>query len=311
MTGGQRTIAIDAAQAGQRLDRLLRKLLRDVPLSAIFRQLRSGAIRVDGRKVDGSLRLVEGMQLTLFVAAHDIAPAPGPAPRVDLPAELTPRVVCRDDDLLIVDKPAGLASQPGSGRDGENLVDWLLGAGFVRRTATFAPAPAHRLDAGTSGLIAIGLSPHGLRGLAAAFRDDQVTKVYAAVVHGVPEPATGTIDAPLHLREQATAHEPKVVVDPGGQPARTDYEVRVAGPSRAELRLRLHTGRTHQLRAHLAFLGHPIVGDRRYGSAQDLGPRFQLHAAELALAHPRTGQPLHWTAPPPRWWVRYPVQTPT
>ena len=306
MSGRQpRTLAIGEAEAGQRLDRLLRKLLPDLPLSAIFRQLRNGDIRIDGRKVEGSLRLVAGMELQLRLAGGELGGAaqaaePGAA-SAPWPRELLPKIVYRDDDVLVVDKPAGLASQPGSGVAGRNLVDWLAQARLGQRTETFHAAPAHRLDAGTSGLLAIGLSPLGLRGLSAAFRDDQVEKVYLAVVHGVPEPPSGSIDAPLRVREDAGPREVKVVVDAAaGQPARTDYEVVATGPGVAKLRLVLHTGRTHQIRAHLRHLGHSIVGDRRYGSPRDLGRRFLLHAAELTFPHPRTGERRHCRARTPR-----------
>ncbi|MCB9885166.1 MAG: RluA family pseudouridine synthase [Planctomycetes bacterium] len=307
MSWQEQTVPIGEAEAGQRLDRLLRKLLRDLPLSAIFRHLRSGGIRVDGKKADGSLRLVAGMTLQLRLPAEDLAglhAAPPPPPRSGPPGawprELEPRIVFRDDDVLVVDKPAGLAAQPGAGLQGRNLVDWLEHQGLGARSATFQPAPAHRLDLGTSGLIAIGLSPLGARGLAAAFRDDQVEKVYLAVVHGVPEPERGSIDAPLRVRDEAGPRDVKVVVDPAGQPARTDYEVMGRGPGVALLRLVLHTGRTHQIRAHLRHLGHPIVGDRRYGSSRDLGRRFLLHAAELTFPHPRTGQSQHCRSRQPR-----------
>jgi 23S rRNA pseudouridine955/2504/2580 synthase len=299
-------VVIDTATADQRLDRLLRRILPDLPLSAIYRLLRSGKIRVDGKKADAALRLQVGMTLELRVDAALAKPAkPSTRPvrsaraARPLPAGLLPRVVFRDDDMMVVDKPAGLAAQPGTGRDGANLVDWLRATLPELCTATFAPAPAHRLDAGTSGLVAVGLSPRGARGLAAAFREDRVEKVYFAVVHGVPVAASGSIDAPLLVREDAAAQAPKVVVAPGGRPALTEFQRVRAGRHTTLLRLRLHTGRTHQLRAHLAHLGHPIVGDRRYGSDRDLGRRFLLHAAELTLPHPVTGEPLRCDSPPP------------
>jgi 23S rRNA pseudouridine955/2504/2580 synthase len=302
-----REIELSEHEAGQRFDRYLRKLLPSVPLGVIFKLLRQGRIRVDGRKGKPELRLVAGMRVQLEVA--DAAIMAAPAPRAEPPAPrraaaprrqrgLEPQLVHQDDDLLVIDKPAGLAVQPGSGQT-DDLVAWLQRQGRGVVTATFRPAPAHRLDRGTSGLLAIGLSPLGLRGLTAAFRDDEVEKVYVAVVHGMP-PQDGRIEAPLRVREDVGAAAPRAVVDPAGKPARTDFTRLAVGPARALLRLHLHTGRLHQIRAHLAHLGHPIVGDRRYGSDVDLGDgRFLLQAGELALPHPRSGERLCWSLPVP------------
>lgn len=311
-----REIELTAAEAGQRFDRWLRKALRAVPLGAIMRHLRQGDIRLDGRKADGGARLAAGMKVQLRLPDADLAglaaaappgrgaggARPGAAPRAGgLPPELAPRIVFRDEDVLVIDKPPGLAVVPGTGRENVHLVAWLDAQGFGVRTATFAPAPAHRLDRGTSGLVAIGLSPRGLRGLAAAFRDDRVQKVYLAVVHGAPAADAGTIDAPLRVRTDAGKHEPKVVVDPAGQSARTDYEVLERAARTTLLRLVLHTGRTHQIRAHLRHLGHPIVGDHRYGSPARAGAGFLLHAAELGFPHPATAEPVHCVSQvPPR-----------
>jgi 23S rRNA pseudouridine955/2504/2580 synthase len=292
---------------GQRLDRWLRRLLPQMPLSAIFKHLRAGRVRVDGRKARQDLRLAIGMNVRLQLPAADLeavlaAPprrAPADGRRRAPFAGAEPRIVFRDRDLLVVDKPAGLRAQPGTGGAGRDLVAWLDARGLGARSATFAPAPAHRLDRGTSGLLAIGLTPAGLRGLTAAFRSGRARKRYLAVVHGVPAAARGTIDAPLRRRANADASAPKVVVDAGGQAARTDYEVVAADGERALLRLELHTGRTHQIRAHLAHLGHPIVGDRRYGAPARTGDGYLLHAVELELPHPVTGAALRLRAEPP------------
>lgn len=293
-------IELTEAEDGQRLDRYLRKLLPETALGAIFKMLRVGHIRIDGKKAKQNLRLAAGMRVTLpeSLAPEESATPTAAANRAHL--GVAPRIVFRDDDLLVVDKPAGLAAQPGSGQD-HNLLSWLDAQPFGVRTATFRPAPAHRLDRGTSGLLVIGLSPQAARALPDAFRADRVQKGYVAVVDGAPKAAAGTIDAPLLLRENARQHQPKVCVDAAGKHARTDYEIVTAGPRRALLRLRLHTGRTHQIRAHLAHIGHPIAGDRRYGSKSLLGHgAFLLHAAELALPHPVTGELLQFELPTPK-----------
>ncbi|MBL9077952.1 MAG: RluA family pseudouridine synthase [Planctomycetes bacterium] len=315
-------ITLTSAEAGQRLDRYLRKLLPKVPLGAIFRLLRQGDIRVDGKKVGGDLRLVEGMRVTLRVPEADIktAPAVGPENDADEPDVLDllpstdamaatrrrneaplppPRIVFRDDQVLVVSKPAGLAVHPGTKQE-HSLTGWLAAQRVGVRTATFAPAPAHRLDRGTSGLVVIGLTPDALRGLTAAFREGTVAKVYLAVVHGVPERAEGSITAPLWQEPETDPRSAKVVVDQRGQAARTDYEVVKRGRHMALLRVVPHSGRQHQIRAHLSHIGHPILGDHRYGSIAEVGPGFCLHAGELAFPHPRTEKMVRCTDPMPR-----------
>jgi 23S rRNA pseudouridine955/2504/2580 synthase len=295
-------IELSDAEDGQRLDRYLRKLLPQVPLAGVFKLLRRGTIRLDGKRAKQDARLRAGMVVTLpdnLAAGTEAVPRPAPAAPPPT-GQLAPQIVHQDEALLILDKPAGLPVQPGSGHD-HHVVGWLDGQGFGVRTATYRPAPVHRLDRGTSGLLVCGLTPQASRALSHAFREDLVDKVYEAVVQGAPEPARGRIDAPLWLRETARATQPKVHVDARGKPAITDYAVVEQGARRALLRLTLHTGRTHQLRAHLAHVGHPIVGDRRYGSDVDLGRgQFLLHARELTLPHPVTGARQTFSSPTPR-----------
>jgi 23S rRNA pseudouridine955/2504/2580 synthase len=300
---------LTAAEAGQRLDRYLRKLLPQLPLTAIYKLLRQGIIRVDGARAQQGLRLLAGMQLELRLPEHDLAGmatvATMPTPGRAMPPALVPRIVHQDEHLLVIDKPAGLAVMPGSGQE-HHVTGWLRGSGLGLRTATFAPAPAHRLDRGTSGLLAIGLSPAGLRGLTAAFREDRVVKYYVAMVTGNLSSPRGRIEAPLLVREDAAADEPKVVVAANGLPACTEYEVISRSGRFTRLRLRLYTGRTHQIRAHLRHLGCAIVGDRRYGGewlrGKDLPSGFCLHAAELQLPHPVHQVILRVHAPIPLYW---------
>lgn len=354
-----RELIVSEHEAGQRLDRLLRKLLPGLPLGAIFKHLRNGAIRIDGRKAGGELRLERGMRVQLDLPDVDRLLTPGAAlpptggkatggkatgARGDRATDRTdrtdradraapdarapharapgargtptraaagahaqeqpePRIVHRDEHLLVVAKPAGLAVHGGSGID-YSIVDWLARQPFGVRTATWKPAPAHRLDRGTSGLLLIGLVPAALRELTAAFRAGDVHKVYHAVVHGVPKPARGTIAAKLRVHARASRAEPKVVVAPDGQSARTDYEVLRNDRQLALVRVVPHDGRQHQIRVHLAHLGHPIVGDRRYGSPADTGRSFHLHCSELAFVHPGTRERIVLTEPVPATFTR-------
>lgn len=285
-------VELSEAERGQRLDRHLRKLLPDVPLGGIFKLLRRGTIRIDGKKAKPDLRIEAGMLLTLpdnlGQGAAGAKPRRAPAPPPP-PTTLAPRVVYRDEELLVLDKPAGLPVQAGSGHE-HHVVSWLDAQPFGVRTATYRPAPVHRLDRGTSGLLVAGLTPQSSRALSDAFREDLVAKTYLAVVEGVPSAPRATVDAPLWLRETARASQPKVHVDERGKRAVTDYEVLRRGQRRALLKVSIRTGRTHQIRAHMAHIGHPLVGDQRYGSSVDLGRgQFLLHAAELSLPHPQTG----------------------
>jgi len=298
-----RTIRLTSAEAGQRLDRYLRKLLRHVPLAAIMKQLRSGRIRVDGNKAPPSLRLEAGMELELRLGAADLERLDAAGDRRSGSAGSTAvdgvGVVYEDEDVLVLSKPAGLAVHSGSGNERRSVVAWLDQDGRGLRSATFAPAPAHRLDRATSGLVAVGLTPPGLTGLTAAFREDRVRKVYVAVVEGVPVEGSGCIEAPLLVVNAASGRDRKVLVDSAGKPARTDYRTLSRGRQCALLQLRLRSGRTHQIRAHLAHLGHPVVGDVRYGRADGRGGRMLLHAAELEFPHPVTGATVRCTAPVP------------
>lgn len=300
-----REVVVDAADAGQRLDRYLRKLLDDVPLGAIFKQLRTKRITVDGRKAEPSLRITEGMRIGMRVDSQSLAPREEededgePAAPVE-PVRwqgLEPEVVHQDAHLLVVDKPSGMASQPGSGTR-DDLTAWIRVRLAPLTTPTFHPAPAHRIDRGTSGLVVIGTTPQGLRAASELFRGKGVKKTYLAVVTGIA-PEQGAVDEPLQPIEDSRPDGPKVRVHPDGQPANTRFRRVATGAGNSLLRVSILTGRMHQIRAHLAHIGHPIVGDRRYGSQLDRGGRLMLHASELEFEHPVTGRRLHLRANTP------------
>jgi 23S rRNA pseudouridine1911/1915/1917 synthase len=288
---------IPAALAGERLDRIV-ALIADVSRTVAVTVIEAGGVRVDGAvATSGKTRLTEGSEVTVD---------PGAIPRLTSPeadGNVMFGIVHVDDDVIVVDKPAGLVVHPGAGRRQGTLVNGLLhhfpdlaGVGEPHR-----PGIVHRLDAGSSGLLVIARTEHSRSSLIAQFGAHTAGRRYDAMVWGHPEAAHGIVDAPIG-RDPADPLRMAVVVD--GRPARTEYRVtrRYRGPAElARLECRLQTGRTHQIRVHLAAVGHPLVGDGTYGGGRPtlgLGRPF-LHAAELAFDHPRSGERLTFTSPLP------------
>lgn len=277
---------------GQRADLVLATWLGE-PRARAQRRLAAGQVRVDGAPVTKSHRLRAGQR----VEVEPAAPAPGPA--------APPAVAVRyaDADLAVVAKPAGLVVHAGAGTRGQpTLVDALRAAGVALAEASEPERPGivHRLDRGTSGLLVVAKTARALDGLRALLRRHDVEREYWALVDGVPDPARATIDAPLarHPRRRT-----RFAVTEGGRRAVSHYDVvAVHGPA-AEVAVRLETGRTHQVRVHLAAIGHPVAGDRAYG-ASPLGAslglrRPALHARRLAFDHPVTGERVDVSEPLP------------
>jgi 23S rRNA pseudouridine1911/1915/1917 synthase len=206
------------------------------------------------------------------------------------------RIVYDDDDIVVVDKPAGVAAHPSVGWDGPTVLGALAGAGF--RIATSGAAEragvVHRLDVGTSGLMVVAKSELAYTELKRAFHDREVDKIYHAVVQGHPDPLAGTIDAPIGRHPGASW---KFAITSEGKASVTHYETLEAFPSAALLEIQLETGRTHQIRVHMAAQRHPCVGDAMYGADPTISARLGLtrqwlHAKRLGFAHPATGQPV-------------------
>jgi 23S rRNA pseudouridine1911/1915/1917 synthase len=206
------------------------------------------------------------------------------------------RIVHLDDDLAVIDKPAGLVVHPAPSHSGPTLVSELgdlLGGGDPER-----PGIVHRLDKDTSGLLVVARGPEALAALQAAVREREVDRRYLALAGGRLASRTGTIDAPIG---RATRRRTRMAVaGAASREARTHFEVLELLPRESYVEARLETGRTHQIRAHFAAIGHPLVGDSTYGGAARYGLTRQfLHAHRLAFRHPRTGAPLDFSSPLP------------
>jgi 23S rRNA pseudouridine1911/1915/1917 synthase len=273
----------------ERLDRVV-ALLTGLSRARVAGLIDAGAVRVGG-EVAGtrSRKVVEGDVVEVDVAEDEAADAgPAPDPRVVL------AVVHEDEHLIVIDKPAGLVVHPGAGNADGTMVNGVLArfpdvAGVGDRSR---PGIVHRLDRGTSGLLVVARTPAAYVSLAAQLRGRAVERAYLALVWGHFEAVAGLIDAPVG---RAGTDRTRMTVSARGRDARTHYRVRQSFTRPADLALlecRLETGRTHQIRVHLAAIGHPVVGDARYrgGRASLPLPRPFLHAYHLAFTHPATGE---------------------
>jgi 23S rRNA pseudouridine1911/1915/1917 synthase len=290
------TETIPAALAGERLDRIV-ALLLDVSRSAATAVIAADGVSVDGEPADsGKVRLDEGQVIVVDPGAVPVEAPPQPDAHVGF------EVVHDDDDVIIVDKPAGLVVHPGAGNPGGTLVNGLL-ARYPEIASVgepMRPGIVHRLDAGSSGLLVVARNQHAADHLIRQFADHSATRAYVALVWGHPEAPHGIIDAPIG-RSRRDPLRMAVVAD--GRWARTEYRVLDRFDRPAELALlecRLETGRTHQIRVHLSSINHPLVGDPLYGQRR---PRLRLdrpflHAAELAFRHPTTGETVTFRSEP-------------
>ena len=278
-----------AGDAGSRVDAFVAARLPTLSRSAAQRLIDEGQVRLNGRVCRQSERVTVGDRVEVRV------PPPRPA---ETAAEALPlAILYEDDDLLVVNKQAGMAVHPSPGHAGGTLVNAVLyhrpniaGVGGVVR-----PGIVHRLDKDTSGLVIVAKHDGAHRNLAQQLKDRVVEKTYLALVRGCPEPAQAVIDAPIGRDPR---HRQRMGVVPGGREARTAYTVRERFAAAALVEARLETGRTHQIRVHFAGIGHAIVGDRVYGEASPLIGRQALHAWRLRFRSPSTGEVIAVEAPP-------------
>ena len=283
----ERLIPVPDGLAGERLDIALTRLL-GLSRSRAVDLIADGAVLVDGRPSAKSDRLLAGSLLSVDLREPDAVPAPPPEPVPGM------RVLLDDDDVVVVDKPVGVAAHPSPGWTGPTLVGGLAAAGYRISTSGAAERQGvvHRLDVGTSGVMAVAKSEAAYTSLKQQFRDRTVDKVYHAVVQGHCDPLSGTIDAPIDRHPQ---HDYKWAVVTGGKPSVTHYDTVEAFPHASLLEVHLETGRTHQIRVHMAALRHPCVGDLTYGADPGLAKRLGLtrqwlHAVRLGFEHPATGE---------------------
>ena len=275
--------------AGIKVDTLLKRHLN---LSGtVVRRIKwlEDGILVDGVRVNTRFVPRAGQVLSVRLSDPErrsgIVPAPGP---LDL--------VYEDEDLVVLNKAPGVPVHPGPGHFDDTICNFLLY--YYDSVGIEADAhPVHRLDRGTSGLLAVAKHAHAQEVLKNQLHTAAFRREYLAVCRGAPSPAAGVVDAPLGPKPGSLVEQ---MVRPDGKPARTRYETLAVYGGRALLRLELDTGRTHQIRVHLAHLGHPLLGDFLYGAEEpDLIPRPALHSWRLALRHPITGKELLFTAPVP------------
>jgi 23S rRNA pseudouridine1911/1915/1917 synthase len=290
-----RALPVPDGLAGERVDAALARLLGFSRVRAA-ELATAGAVCVDGRQVGKSDRLVAGSWLE--VELPSVEPAGGPATAPEPVPGM--RIVHDDDDLVVVDKPVGVAAHGSPGWTGPTVVGALAAAGYRISTSGSAERQGvvHRLDVGTSGLMVVAKSEHAYTVLKRAFKERTVDKVYHALVQGHPEPTTGTIDAPIGRHPSA---DWRFAVVSDGKPSMTHYEVLEMLSAASLVEVHLETGRTHQIRVHFSALHHPCVGDLTYGADPVLATRVGLsrqwlHAVRLGFAHPSTGSWLEVTS---------------
>lgn len=279
-----RFLPVPDAVVGERADAALARML-GLSRTKAAELLADGAVALDGRVLGKSDRVSDGILAVDIPDEREVGPEP------EIPGGLLIRY--QDDDLVVVDKPVGVAAHPSPGWTGPTVVGGLASAGVTLADAGPAERKGivHRLDVGTSGLMVVAKSVPAYSALKAAFKERTVEKVYHAVAQGHLDPTAGTIDAPIGRHPSS---DWKFAVTQDGKPSITHYEVLEMFPSASLLEIHLETGRTHQIRVHMTAMRHTLVGDLTYGADPSIAKRVGLtrqwlHAHELAFEHPTRG----------------------
>ncbi len=296
MPGEERQLVIPEGTRSDRADKVLAALCPELSRSRWQRLFREGRVWLEDRVLvqDDKLHAGDLVQFSL----------PPPRPAVLRPVPMPLAIVHEDEALLVLDKEPGRVVHPGAGTGEDTLVHGLLhhcrGA-LCGGGATERPGIVHRLDKETSGLLVVAKTEAAFLSLARQFAERRVEKCYTALTAGVPRPPEGVIEEPIGRHP---VHRVRMACRTDGRPARSDYAVlRQWGGAVALVEVRIHTGRTHQIRVHLSHIGHPLLGDRLYGGGMARGPvdvpRVMLHAGRLAFTHPHSGRKVVFEAPLP------------
>jgi 23S rRNA pseudouridine1911/1915/1917 synthase len=289
VTSPERLVLVPDGLDGERLDAAIARMF-GVSRTGAAELIGDGKVLVDGKLGIKSDRVLAGAELSVT-----LPPPPGAEPPAAAEPVAGMGIVYEDDDIIVVDKPRGVAAHPTPGWTGPTVIGGLLATGH--RVATSGAAErqgiVHRLDANTTGLMVVAKSEPAYSALKQAFRDRTVSKTYHALIQGHPDPLRGTIDAPIGRHPSSGDGRFAVVAD--GRPSVTHYDTLEAFRAASLLSIGLETGRTHQIRVHMSALRHPCVGDLLYGAdptlAAHLGlTRQWLHAVRLAFEHPGTGR---------------------
>ena len=277
----------DVVEGGERLDVFLTARSSDLSRSRIRRLVEDGSVTVVGRCSKASLRLSTGQTVRLEI--------PSASPPRLRPSRIPLNIVFEDGHLMVIDKAAGMAVHPGPGNEEDTLANAVLAhaPGLVGIGGNGRPGIVHRLDKDTSGLIVAAKTDHAHASLSEQFKSRSVTKIYLALVAGQPNPPEADIDAPIgrHPHDRQ-----RMAIVSTGRPARTRYRILTPYSRASLIEARPKTGRTHQIRVHMASIGHPVIGDEAYGRSAPGLPRQFLHAHEIAFCHPDSSECLRFTS---------------
>jgi 23S rRNA pseudouridine1911/1915/1917 synthase len=279
-------IAVPEAEAGQRLDQVLARLLPQHSRNRLQGWIRDGRVRVDGTPIEDPKRKLRGGERI------EVEHEPPPEVVADTPEDIPLTVIYEDDEILVIDKPAGLVVHPGSGNWGGTLLNGLLHRSDSAKVLPRAGI-VHRLDKDTSGLMVVACDEIAQTDLVRQLQARTVKRQYLALVRGRVERETMTIDAPIGRHP---TQRTRMAVVGGAREARTHVRVKERFATTTLVECSLETGRTHQIRVHMAHVGHPLVGDTIYGGGRG-EPKFErqaLHAWRLGLIHPTTREPMQW-----------------